>query len=648
MIGTDPGLRFWLSYVEHHGGLVDDVPAGALAMLPEPLQAQLGLPETVTVTADPETAREDGALLLAAGHPVLDLAAEAVLTAGDVGRQALAWPSDVMPAGADLLEQARDTIPVDHGRIDLAAAPIRSYLPVLRAGALVRYVVAGDEAFQERAECWLDTDTRRELLDVHRQALESSLPCAPDTTQVLPFELGSAVEAVHQVLTARADARLAALDDDGKAARAAEITRTKAYYREVLDGIERRRANTAPDRLAALDTRAEATRAEQARRLQEIREKHQARFELTPYRLQLVLVPVVVLLVDVMRGSRRYPQRLVWVWPARQFRPLTCPSCGSDSPLVASKSELGCRSCLTKPAAPPPSPSAQSTRTPEAKPVAGKPLRTPEVRPAPAGPVSLPRSAPPAKPVSPAKPAVPSAARVTSIGDDLFVAFWQAVAEGDRNLSKKFLANSPATTAVRLFGVRWLGCAVGLAPSSSLLRVGGRTRHPSADERFVTEGWVETHEHRGVRFPAAVVWRLVGGKPVVDEIVPHAANDPNLLVRGWFLSPGDVVLDRLPVRGVVLDAVAARLTDVVLPVEGLPLLIRCLTAWWRLAPELTTAAGHPPEVISAALLRLISWRSGDRVATAESARRFRVNVAQIKSAESQLKTRLQLSADVVW
>ncbi|HEX2804694.1 MAG TPA: hypothetical protein VHN80_00820, partial [Kineosporiaceae bacterium] len=162
MSGTDPGLRFWLSYVEHNGGLVDSSYGGALAVLPETLQTHLGLPETVDVTADPEAAREDGALLLATGHPVLELAAEAVLAVGDVGQYALAWPKDHLPDATDLLDQARGAFPVDHGRIDLAAAPIRSYLPVIRTGAMIRYMVAGDEAFQERAECWLDASTHRE------------------------------------------------------------------------------------------------------------------------------------------------------------------------------------------------------------------------------------------------------------------------------------------------------------------------------------------------------------------------------------------------------------------------------------------------------------------------------------------------------
>jgi hypothetical protein len=93
MTGVESGLGFWLSYVEHSGGLADAEAAASgttMVILPDPLQARLGLPETLTVTSDPEAAREDGALLLAAGHPVLTESAEAVLAGADVGRGALA------------------------------------------------------------------------------------------------------------------------------------------------------------------------------------------------------------------------------------------------------------------------------------------------------------------------------------------------------------------------------------------------------------------------------------------------------------------------------------------------------------------------------------------------------------------------------
>jgi hypothetical protein len=48
-------MRFFLSYVEHSGGLVDAGADGAVVVLTEPLCAQLALPETLSVTDDPET-----------------------------------------------------------------------------------------------------------------------------------------------------------------------------------------------------------------------------------------------------------------------------------------------------------------------------------------------------------------------------------------------------------------------------------------------------------------------------------------------------------------------------------------------------------------------------------------------------------------
>jgi len=626
-MSADPGVGFWLSYVEQQGGLVEAVPGGALAVLPEPVQARFGLAETVTVTGDPETAREDGALLLAAGHPVLTVAAEAVLSVGDVGVQAVSWPADQVPAGPDLLEQARDTFSVDHGRIDRGGPPFRRYLPVLRAGGMISYTIAGDEAYQERVECWLDAETGRELPDVLRAALESSSPDARDTTAVLAHDLRSATRIAHQVISTRAAARLKALDGDAHGARATELARTSAYYREVLEGIERRRANTAPDRLAALDARVAATRAEEARRLGEIRDKHRARLEVKPYRLHLVLVPAVVLPVDVMRGSRRYPQHLVWVWPARRFRALPCPSCGADRPLVAGKAGLGCQACLTRPAEPretieKPATKAAAVEKPAAK--AGPPLAKAVAQQA----APSPR---------------PTGASLRAMGEDLFVSLWTSVARADRIIEHKLLADSPAHTCLRLFGVAGLAAAVGVPPSDRLESVAGRTRPPGAGTRFVTQGEVMTRSR--VRYQAAMVWRLDGARPMIDEILPVAAHDLNLLRAG--LLGGDLVMNRLPPSIVTLDAVAARLVKVILPGEGLPLLIRCLTGWWRLALH-PAAIGEAPSVTAAALLRLVSWRSGHRVSTADCAVRFGVEEARIRAAEAVLKAGLKLGPDVRW
>lgn len=124
MTHTDPGLAFWLSWAEHRGALAEDLEGGtAVVVLPEGLQRALDLPEQLAVTADPDAAREEGALLLVPGQPVLDQAAELVLADGDSGAAWVSWPEVAAPRTATLVDAARHQFPIDHGRIDPAGEP---------------------------------------------------------------------------------------------------------------------------------------------------------------------------------------------------------------------------------------------------------------------------------------------------------------------------------------------------------------------------------------------------------------------------------------------------------------------------------------------------------------------------------------------
>ena len=82
MTVADPGLDFWLQYVSAEGGMHERVGDSTLVLLPETLQSRHEQAEDMTVTTDPEIAREDGALLLTAGHPLLAAAAEARARSG--------------------------------------------------------------------------------------------------------------------------------------------------------------------------------------------------------------------------------------------------------------------------------------------------------------------------------------------------------------------------------------------------------------------------------------------------------------------------------------------------------------------------------------------------------------------------------------
>jgi hypothetical protein len=375
---ADPALGFWLRYAAREGALCDETDESAYVVLPDPLQAAFGLPEETNVTADPEVAREDGAMLVAPGHPALNAAADRVLSAGDAGWSRLAWPVRVPPTPDALLSRAREAFPVDHGRIDATGAPSRVLRPVLRVGALVDFTVSMDASFSELVECWVDARSGLELPERVRRALAGAevggrggagpggepagarragggepAPAGPDERDerderpaVLPPNLVRAIRASYQLIAERAGVRSADLAADVGGARDAEIARALAYYAEALASIERRRANAPPDRRRMLDARAEATRAERVRRVNEIREKYRSQLDIRPIRLHLVEVPALELPVDVLRGPRRYPMVVHWWLPAGAFADVRCPSCGRAAPLVAAKDRLGCENCL--------------------------------------------------------------------------------------------------------------------------------------------------------------------------------------------------------------------------------------------------------------------------------------------------------------
>jgi hypothetical protein len=236
--------------------------------------------------------------------------------------------------------------PVDHGRIDAAAEPAPVYHPILRVGALVSYTVSLDHRFQKRAECCLDASTGLEVPAATRHRLDRCAPGPHAGRPTAPHQLVTAVAAAHSVIAAAAAERERALARQVAPMREAELSRTEAYYAEVLAGISRRRRTAAPDRVELLDARAEATKAERARRLAEIVEKHAASHEILPFRLHLVLVPALSLPVDVRRGDRRYPLTLTWLPPAATFAAPRCPSCGRNSPLLAGKDRLSCHDCM--------------------------------------------------------------------------------------------------------------------------------------------------------------------------------------------------------------------------------------------------------------------------------------------------------------
>ena len=160
--------------------------------------------------------------------------------------------------------------------------------------------------------------------------------------------LTAAIRFADRVIEQCAQRRRFELGDDIAKAHDAELDRVEAYYRDALATIERRRAQAPADRRELLDARADSLRNEGARRIGETREKYLASHEIRPYRLHIFEVPVWRLPVDVRRGDRRHPLTLDWLIPLTRFTDVACPHCGADERLVATKTGLGCASCVPR------------------------------------------------------------------------------------------------------------------------------------------------------------------------------------------------------------------------------------------------------------------------------------------------------------
>lgn len=641
---ADPALSFWLRYTESEGALHDDTGGATIVVLPTSLQADLDLPEELSVTADPEVAREDGALLLAPGHPSLDGAARRVLERGDVGRVVLAWPPAALPSAEALVERLREQIGVEHGRIDPGGEPPEAgYLPVLSVGALVTYTVTLDDRFQERAEASVDGATALPLPKATAAALGSASRSEAVAHRLLPADREAAAANAHALLERRAADRLAVLCRQARAAKDAEISRIDDYYRAALESLARRRANAPADRHAVLEARVEATRAERERRLAEVEEKFRGSLDVRWFRAHEVLVPALSIDAIIRRGRREYPCTFRWLLPLRTAAPVACPHCGAGSPLVAGKERLGCESCLPR-------------RAPSASIV--EPTRAPPAQPAPAQPATAPAAQPhrPTRvetvPAAASRPTRPTAAhadprRLVEDGNRLALKFWQDVAGDNRRVARLVAPDSPAGTAVRLWGARGPAIALGI-PAGELPHEMDAQTQPDVDSTIhVTMGRIRSGDGN---HPFTLRWQGSGrpGVAQVAEVVSGSAwtgaKLPAHQLRAWWRQPW--LVTTLPVPRVGLDLVGQALVEVELPGRGFPLLLRALTAWEQAA---ATYQGHTStDAVAAALARLVAAAAGIQVSIAVVAGQYATDPAEVRTAGTDLRRQLRLSPERGW
>lgn len=627
----DPALGFLADFVAAEGGLHEERSGLLTCLVPDELRRVLDVGEELTVTADPDAAREDGAVLLAPGHPLVDTAADRVLEVGDAGVCHLASPPGLPPSIEALLPRLRDNLTVDHGRVDAAGdGPTFVRQPVLTAGALVTFDVTSDDRFHERVDVSVDATTGQPVPAALRAALDGPPldgPLPHEWRRIAQWAPAAAVAAVHRLLEERAADRLAQLSAQRGVgvSRREEVERAAAYYSDLLASLANRRATAPPDRARLLDGQAEAVRAERSRRLQEIDEKFDGRFQIRPFRLHLLTVPALALPLVVRRGARVFPLTVTWLLgPARPLAP-PCPRCGLSGPLVAAKDGLGCRRCVPgaslAPVAAPrlalgptaiarPVTPAPSSPAPAAEP---RPHAPPGRAPAPPTPTPVPASRPGPRP-APGRGRDDGGARtraghsaldVGRHGDKLARHLWKSVFAGRRWPRQQVAAGSPLDALFRLYGQRALGLVTDIPPGLPLTGVRASTCPSRRGRAEVTTG---TLTALGARLPFTVRWRWSGGQAVPGEVLPfvdergHAAR----ALPVW------VHLHALAEPRTWADPVAAEIWALV-ERGGFPIVARALAAWWE-----AQKAGALAEVDPGSAARLVveavrSWPAANPV-----------------------------------
>lgn len=641
---TDVGLQFWLRYIENAGGLWEDAGEHAIVVLPDSLRGDYAPAGDMAVTVDPDVAREEGATLLLAGHPVLIRAAETVLDEGDCGLGRLPRPPNPAPDAEQLLATAREQFPVDHGRIDAVGGVGPGVRPILRVGALVTFTLSSDVHFQEQMECWVDVPSCLELPGT----LAGQLSRLVDDTHGergarLPStaELAPALRHAHEQIDRRAGEREADLSRQVGDEQSRETERAVAYYDEALRSLQRRLDSATPERAETLSARMTSTHAERDRRLGEIAEKYRATHTIRPFRLHVLGVPVLRLPVDVRRGDRRYPLTLEWFMPGRTFAGIRCPSCGSAAPLVAAKTQLGCERCLTKPDSQREAPRTPSIARESAAPSPPRPtvMQRPRRRLPDASATAMTEGR-----SRPSRQAIGKASR--KLGDSL----WELTTAGDRRVRRLYAPHSPAAAMHELFGPTAGLRAIGLGPGEQPLSMTSSEPEPAPGdtEMLIVSGEINTSEYA---YGYQLCWRFTDEGPLIEELTPFEAAfwprqpDPRYLV---FNPAARRLYETMPEPRLSLDPVADALWHRAVPTHGLPLVLRGMAAWWRLQDPDRLLAARPPGALAAAITRMVAYRAGAGGRYEDAAAIYRVDVTTVREASADLQRRLRLSATCPW
>lgn len=141
----------------------------------------------------------------------------------------------------------------------------------------------------------------------------------------------------------------------------------------------------------------------------------------------------------------------------------------------------------------------------------------------------------------------------------------------------------------------------------------------------------------GQTFPFAIRWKPVDQRhAAISEVVPCCDDGVLALLPESAVPAAEPNLLRPPKPASRLDAVGTSLWTVALPTVGLPMVVRCLAAWWRPAVQ-EAVSGLPAATVAAALVYIVARHLPLRPLKDEVARSYGIPTAALTRAQRRLE-----------
>jgi hypothetical protein len=146
-------------------------------------------------------------------------------------------------------------------------------------------------------------------------------------------------------------------------------------------------------------------------------------------------------------------------------------------------------------------------------------------------------------------------------------------------------------------------------------------------------------------------WRYAGPDALIEELLPFDSASWPRMPSPMYLLPSPAAR-RLyapePEPRIHLDPVARQLWERVVRAHGLPVALRCLTAWGRLPGHDGLLQAHAVGALAPAIQRAVSYRAGDTGRYDDAAAAFRADVEEVRAVAGPIQRQLGLSASRPW